>query len=132
MNWASVAGRKRIARQGVETVNGQAIGSTRMPSASPDQQQKTPSRCRTLSEPVIVDRFWANRQHDAVVVTLSTFKNYNMIDLRKHAMDRDGKLVPTSKGLALKLARLPDLARAIQKALTCAHELGLLTDEAAE
>jgi ABC-type amino acid transport substrate-binding protein len=84
-----------------------------------------------LTEPVIVERLWANRQHDAVYVTLSTFRDHNLVDIRKHSMDRSGKLVPTPKGLALKITRLPDLAKAVNKALTKARELGLL-DEAAE
>jgi hypothetical protein len=83
-----------------------------------------------LQEPVIVERLWANRQHDAVYVTLSTFRDQNLVDIRKHAMDRSGKLVPTPKGIALKITRLPDLAHAIEKALKRARELGLLDAEA--
>ena len=79
-----------------------------------------------LEEPVIVDRMWANRQHDAVFVTLSTYRDQTLIDIRKHAMDTSGKLVPTPKGIALKVTRLPDLAKAIDKALRKARELGLL------
>lgn len=81
-----------------------------------------------LQEPVIVERLWANRQHDAVYVTLSTYRDQNLVDIRKHAMDRSGKLVPTTKGLALKITRLPDLAKAVNKALARAIELGLLLD----
>lgn len=84
-----------------------------------------------LAEPVIVDQFWANRRHDAIVVDLSTYQGHNLIGVRKHAMSRDGKLVPTAKGVAIKVTRLPDLAKAINKALEKARELGLL-DEAGE
>jgi ABC-type amino acid transport substrate-binding protein len=83
-----------------------------------------------LTEPVIVERLWANRQHDAVYVTLSTFRDQNLVDIRKHSMDRSGKLVPTPKGFALKITRLPDLAKAVNKALTKAIELGLLNGSA--
>jgi hypothetical protein len=85
-----------------------------------------------LSEPVIVDRMWANRQHDAVFVTLQTYRDHNLIDIRKHAMDGAGKLVPTPKGIALKINRLPDLAKAIDKALRKARELGLIDGEGGE
>ena len=86
-----------------------------------------------LPEPVIVDRLWANRQHDAVYVTLSTFRDHNLVDIRKHAMDSSGKLVPTTKGIArLKITRLPDLAKAVNKALARAIELGLLNSGSAE
>jgi Transcriptional Coactivator p15 (PC4) len=53
----------------------------------------------TLDEPLKIDSFWANRAHNAIVVTLSTFKNHNMVDVRKHAMNAAGQLVPTPKGL---------------------------------
>ena len=85
-----------------------------------------------LDEPVIVDRMWANRQHDAVFVTLQTFRDQNLVDIRKHVMDTNGKLVPTPKGIALKIARLPDLAKAVEKALRKARDLGLLDGEGGE
>jgi hypothetical protein len=85
-----------------------------------------------LSEPVIVHRCWVNRQHDALIVSLSTFQDTNIVDVRKHSMTRDGRLVPTAKGIALKVTRLPDLLKAITKAVERARELGLLdSDEAA-
>jgi hypothetical protein len=83
-----------------------------------------------LQEPVIVERLWANRRHDAVYVSLSTYRDQNLVDIRKHSMNASGQLGPTTKGLALKITRLPDLARAIDKALKQARELGLLDAEA--
>jgi hypothetical protein len=85
----------------------------------------------TLPEPVIVSKFWKNRQHDAVVVSLSTYEGRNLVDVRTHAMDRAGHLVPTPKGVALVVLRLPDLAKAINKALEKAKELGLIPDDGA-
>ncbi|MCK1540651.1 transcriptional coactivator p15/PC4 family protein [Bradyrhizobium sp. 160] len=79
-----------------------------------------------LAEPVVVDQFWANRRHDAIITELSTYQGHNLINVRKHAMHRDGKLKPTPKGIAIKVTRLPDLAKAINKALAKAQELGLL------
>ncbi|MBB4378232.1 PC4/YdbC family ssDNA-binding protein [Bradyrhizobium sp. SBR1B] len=81
-----------------------------------------------LAEPVVVDQFWANRRHDAIITELSTYQGHNLINVRKHAMNREGKLVPTAKGLALKVTRLPDLAKAINKAVEKALELGLLDE----
>jgi hypothetical protein len=60
------------------------------------------------------------------------YRDHNLVDIRKHAMNGSGQLVPTPKGIALKITRLPDLAKAIDKAVRKARELGLLTDEAAE
>jgi hypothetical protein len=85
-----------------------------------------------LPEPVVVDQAWLNRRHDALVVTLSTFKGHNIIDVRKHVMNREGKLVPTGKGVAMTVTRLPELLKAIQKALSKARDLGLLDGEDSE
>jgi hypothetical protein len=49
-----------------------------------------------------------------------------LVDVRKFFTDDDGCLVPTKKGLAIAIARLPDLARASAKAVHKARELGLL------
>jgi Transcriptional Coactivator p15 (PC4) len=85
----------------------------------------------TLPEPVPVDSFWRNRRHEAVVSTLSTFEGRNIFDIRIHAM-KNGRLVPTPKGVAIVVLRLPDLAKAINKALKQAQQLGLLPDDGAD
>lgn len=85
-----------------------------------------------LTDPVVVDQWWANRRHDAIVTTLSTFKGHNIIDVRKHAMNREGKLVPTGKGIAMKVTRLKDLLNAVQKAIAKSEELGLIDGELSE
>jgi hypothetical protein len=87
-----------------------------------------PKRPR-LDEAVIVSSEWINRQHDALVVSLSTFNDINIVDVRKHSMSH-GKLVPTPKGIAMKVTRLPDLLKAVTKAVKRARELGLIDDEA--
>jgi hypothetical protein len=89
------------------------------------------ARRPTLDEPVIVHQFWKNRKHDAVIVTLSTYEGRNLVDVRQHFMNKEGKLQPTSKGVAMVILRLPDLAKAVTKALAKAKELGLIDDEAA-
>ena len=83
----------------------------------------------TLPEPVQVDSFWRNRRHEAVVSTLSTFEGRNIFDIRVHAM-KEGKLVPTKKGVAIVVLRLPEMAKAIDKAVAKARELGLIDDDA--
>jgi hypothetical protein len=44
-------------------------------------------------------------------------------------MSAEGKLQPTGKGVAMVVLRLPELAAAVNKALTKARELNLLGDE---
>jgi hypothetical protein len=64
------------------------------------------ARRPTLDEPVTVDRFWKNRRHDAIVTTLSTFEGKTLVDVRMHAM-KEGRLVPTPKGVAVVILRPP-------------------------
>jgi Transcriptional Coactivator p15 (PC4) len=84
----------------------------------------------TLPEPVEIAKFWKNRRHDAIVVSLSTYEGKNLIDVRMHAM-KDGRLLPTPKGVAMVVLRLPELQKAVTKALAKARELGLLDDDGA-
>jgi hypothetical protein len=90
------------------------------------------SRRPTLQEPVVVSKFWKNRQHDAIVTSLSTYEGRNLVDVRMHHMNSAGCLVPTPKGISVVVLRLPELADAVNKALAKARELGLLDDEASK
>jgi Transcriptional Coactivator p15 (PC4) len=81
-----------------------------------------------LPEPIEVAKFWANRAHDAVVVSLREYEGVLIVDIRKHYSAPDGTLQPTAKGIALSVRKLPELALAIAKALKRARELGLLRD----
>ncbi|THD56020.1 MAG: hypothetical protein E8A46_04390 [Bradyrhizobium sp.] len=87
------------------------------------------ARKPTLSEP-IEWRLWKNRQRrDAIVVSLSTFEDRNLIGVRLHTTGTDGKMRPTAKGVSLVVLRLPELAAAVNRALAKARELGLIDDE---
>ncbi len=83
-----------------------------------------------LPEPIVVDQWWCNRRHDAIVTTLQSYEGHLLVDLRKHAMGRDGKLKRTQKGVTFKLTRLCDLAKSVDRAITKARELGLLDGDA--
>jgi hypothetical protein len=83
-----------------------------------------------IPEPVIVSDFWANRRGESVRVQLREFEGRPLIDVRKHFTNGEGKLQATKKGLALAIARLPELAAAINQALAKARTLGLLADGA--
>jgi hypothetical protein len=83
----------------------------------------------TLPEPVEVAKFWRNRRGEAIIVCLREYEGRPLIDCRVHFTNKEGKLQPTSKGLSLVLARLPDLAKAINRALVKAKELGLIDDD---
>jgi hypothetical protein len=86
----------------------------------------------TLPEPVIeIAKFWRNRRGEAVIVCLREYEGRALIDCRVHFTNKEGKLQPTSKGLSLVLARLPDLAKAVTKALAKARELNLIDGDEA-
>jgi hypothetical protein len=83
----------------------------------------------SLPEPVEIAKFWKNRRGEAVIVSLREYEGRALIDCRVHFTNKEGRLQPTSKGLALVVLRLPDLAKAINQALKQARELGLLPDD---
>jgi hypothetical protein len=93
----------------------------------------------TLLEPIAF-RFFKNRRKDVIAVTLQTYTPprgaaLNIVDVRMFAMTKDGRNVPTTKGVSIAVRRLRDLHEAISKALARAESLGLLDgaddDEAA-
>lgn len=90
------------------------------------QDRAEPIKPPLLAEPIEIAKFWKNRKGEAIIVTLKEFQGRALIDIRTHFTTKDGKFQPTSKGLALMALRLPELAKAINKALAKAKELGLI------
>jgi pantoate kinase len=87
----------------------------------------------TLPESVEIAKFFKNRWRDKViVVSLNPFEGKTLIAVRECFVGADGLMKPTTKGLAMAVQRLPELAKAINKALKQARELGLIDDEASE
>ena len=62
-------------------------------------------------------------------VELNEFRGYDLINLRVWAEPRDGgsERIPTKAGIACKVALLPELIAALQKAEAEARRLGLLS-----
>jgi hypothetical protein len=86
-----------------------------------------------LAEPIEIDKFWKNRRRDtAIVVSLSSYEGHNLVNVREHFIGADGCMRPTTKGVALVVRRLPELSKAIRRALEKARELGLVDDGASE
>jgi Transcriptional Coactivator p15 (PC4) len=84
----------------------------------------------TLSEPIVVTEFWKNRRGESVRISLSTYKERNLIDVRTWATDPvEGRLKPTTKGIATEVRYLPKLVSALAKAESKARELGLITSD---
>jgi Transcriptional Coactivator p15 (PC4) len=84
----------------------------------------------TLSEPVIIGQWWRNRRGEAIRISLSTFQNQNLVDVRVWATDpADGILKPTTKGIASQVRHLPKLVSGFAKAEELARELGLIASD---
>jgi hypothetical protein len=83
-----------------------------------------------IAEPIGF-RFDKNDRKDVIAVTLQTYTPprgdpLNVVDLRMFAMTKDGRNVPTPKGVSMSIRRLPDLLAAVTNAHAKAVELGLL------
>ena len=83
-----------------------------------------------LIEPVKVAEFWKNRRGESVRVSLQNYEGHDLVDVRQCFTDRTGRTQATKKGVSISIRRLPELAAAINSALTKARELGLLESEA--
>jgi Transcriptional Coactivator p15 (PC4) len=123
LNWGRANADSRMRRQGAESIDGSRSG--RRPPSRP--AASTPLAPK-LAEPVIVSEFWANRRGESVRVQLREYEGALIVDVRRHYTAADGKLRPTSKGIALAIAKLPELASAVAKALTEARARGLVRE----
>ncbi len=70
-----------------------------------------------MSDPLIVGRFAKNSMED-VVVTLDSFRNIPLIDVRVYASftTPGDERKPTKKGISIKRELLPSLIEALQAA----------------
>ena len=83
----------------------------------------------TLLEPVEIVKFWKGRRRDkAVVISLSTYEQTNIVNVREHHVGTDGIMRPTTRGLAMSVKHLGELAAGITKALARARALELIED----
>jgi hypothetical protein len=84
----------------------------------------------TLTEPLEIGKWWKNRRRIlAVAVTLRPYQGKDLIDIREHFTDRDGRMRPSQRGVCLTVKQLPLLHHAVKKAMAKAIELGLIPDE---
>jgi Transcriptional Coactivator p15 (PC4) len=87
----------------------------------------------TLPEPIIISKFWKNRRrNESVRVSLSEYEGHCLINVRIYCTGSDGIDRPSTKGLAMSVRKLPELARALVKAEAEAVKRGLIEDEGAE
>ena len=79
-----------------------------------------------MAEPIVVAEFWANCGGESICVQLRDYQGQALIDVRRYYTGAEGRLLPTAKGIAVSVRRLPELAAAIAKAERKAAELGLV------
>jgi hypothetical protein len=88
------------------------------------------SNSPTLSEPIEIAKFWKSRDHaEHVRVDLSEYKGHPLINIRIWQTGTDGIDRPSTRGIAMSVRKLPQLASALAKAETTAIELGLIARE---
>ena len=88
-------------------------------------------RRRTLDEPLLVGQFHRNRRGEVVRVSLSTYENRNICDVRVYFTGKDGLPLPTKKGVCISVLRIPELLAALTKAQQQSVDLGLVEPEGA-
>jgi hypothetical protein len=83
-----------------------------------------------LAEPIEIAKFWKNRQRNiAIVASLREHEGHNLIDIREYFTDQAGCMRPSTRGLAMVVRRLPELSKALRKALETARALNLLPED---
>ena len=90
------------------------------------------ARPPTIPEPLEIEiaKFWKTRwRNESVRVSLSEFEGHRLVNVRIFRTDAAGIDFPTSKGVTMGINKLPELTRALEKALTKARELGLIPNE---
>jgi hypothetical protein len=86
-----------------------------------------------LAEPFTVAKFWKSRNHaEHIRVDLSEYEGRAIVNVRIWQTGTDGIDRPTTKGIAMSVRKLPELASALAKAEIKARELRLLDDDHGE
>jgi Transcriptional Coactivator p15 (PC4) len=93
--------------------------------------RKMPARQCAIAEnePIEIHKMWRDRRGNALVFSLKSYQGRAFFDLRMFYTDQDGVSKPTAKGITASPSKLPEIARAIVKAVDRARELGLIDGE---
>jgi hypothetical protein len=88
---------------------------------------EAPAKASPLAEPVTIAKFWKNRRrNESLHISLSEYEGQALINVRVYTTGADGIDRPTTKGVAMGIRKLPELAAGLAKALDKARDLGLL------
>lgn len=77
--------------------------------------------------PIQIAKFWKSRsRNEHVRVEISEYREHPLINIRVWQTGSDGVDRPTTKGIALAIAKLPELTKALLQAEAKAYSIGLL------
>ncbi|MGY4351235.1 hypothetical protein ACVWXM_007728 [Bradyrhizobium sp. GM7.3] len=81
-----------------------------------------------LTEPIEIAKFWksARNRTQSIVISIKHYEGHTFLDCRLFGTNAEGRTVPTGKGVTVGMARLPEFASGVAKALAKARELGLI------
>jgi hypothetical protein len=80
-----------------------------------------------LAEPLVVFQLWRGRlRSECIRVTMQRYKGVAIVDVRIFFTTKTGHMQASKKGIALAIAKLPELRKALEKAEAKAIELDLI------
>jgi hypothetical protein len=100
------------------------------PSPGSNVPARKTAKPAPLDQPIEIAKFWKNRRrNESVRIELSKYEGHCLVNVRVWQTGTDGVDRPTPKGIALGIARLPQLTCGLLRAEDLARELGLLGEE---
>jgi hypothetical protein len=96
--------------------------------------RKMPARQCPITEndPIEIHKMSRDRRGNALVFSLKSYQGRAFFDLRTYYTGQDGIFKPTGKGITASPSKLPEIAKAVVKAVERARELGLIDEEGGE
>jgi hypothetical protein len=90
--------------------------------------RKMPARQCPIAEnePIEIHKMSRDRRGNAFVFSLKSYQGRAFFDLRTYYTGLDGIFRPTPKGITASPSKLPEIAKAIVKAVNRARELHLI------
>jgi hypothetical protein len=84
--------------------------------------------------PVDIFKMWKSPRNrkQTLVGAIKQYEGHTFLDCRLFDTNADGQAVPTTKGVTVGIAQLPQFVAGVNLALARARELGLLEAEPAE
>ncbi|UQR67718.1 hypothetical protein LRP30_21765 [Bradyrhizobium sp. C-145] len=82
--------------------------------------------------PVEVAKLWKSPRNrkQTIVIAIKHYEGHTFLDCRMFGTNEQGQSVPTQRGVTVGIARLPEFAAGVAKALAKARELGLIAEDA--